>query len=407
MAGFTVTRDTWAEVLQNDYVTGKFWSAVNTSTPMMDEFTTKETTHGMQRVAVLQTGIAQGNGARGEMAQLPVPGARRWKNPITTCKLNYASIAGSGPGMVFSTAKAFFEFANGMVQGGIEGFKKNLGRQTWGDGQGILALTNGAMVAGALTSTVDSPYGVLWGSLSSKTTTLVETDQVVQFGTENNNGAGYTVGLVTATTFAFTPALVNAVADNATITLLLSANNEVEGWLKMVATAAFQTTLGLSTTYHNIDRALVPQWEGNVLNGAAPLSLDMIRALRDIIWARTDDEESNLFMTSSEVMRDYEKLLVPGVRFQPLELKGGRKVMTHDGLKISRDSRAPVKSFSLANTESVHWVQPKGPEWLTDGADIMRLIPGRDGKEAQYAWYSNLEPEQPRRLGICYNITVS
>lgn len=407
MAGFTVTRETWAEVLQNDYVTGKFWSAVNTATPMMDEFTTKETTHGLQRVAILQTGIAQGNGARGEMEPLPVPGARRWKNPITTCKLNYASIAGSGPGMVFSTAKAFFEFANSMVQGGIEGFQKNLGRQTWGDGQGILALVNGALSAGATTITVDSPYGVLWGSLSTYTTKLIETDQVVQFGTENNNGAGYTVGLVSATTFVISPALVNAVADNATISLLLSANKEVEGWLKMVATAAFQTTLGLSTTYHGIDRALVPQWEGNVLNGNAALSLAMIRTLRDIIWARTNDDKSDLFMTSSEIMRDYEALLVNNVRFVPLELKGGRKVLSHDGLKISRDTMCPTKSFSLADTESVHWVQPEAPNWITDGGDIMRVIPGRDGKEAQYRWYSNLEPKEPRRLGICYNITVS
>lgn len=407
MAGFVVTRDSWAEVYQNDYVKGKFWSAVDTSTPFYDELEKKETTHGTQRVALLQVGVAQGSGARAELQNLPAPGAKRWKNPITTCKYNYATVRSSGPSRVFADENAFVDYATELLGGAIEGFKLNIGRQTWGDGQGILALANGALAPGALTAPVDSPYGVGWGALASNTTYLVKQDMVVQFGTENNGGAGYTVGTVSGTGFNFTPPLLNAVADNATVSLLASANQEIEGWLKMVGTAAFMTTLGLSTTYHAIDRTLAPMWEGNVLNGNAQLSLAMIRALRDLIWKRTNDEKSNLFMTSSEIARDYEALLQPGVRFQPLRMEGGRTLLSHDGLKISKDASAPVKAFNLADTDMINWVQSGEPAWMNDGSGIMRQVSGLDAQEAARYWYSNLEAREPRRLGICYNVTVN
>lgn len=408
MAGYVVTRAAWDAVLQEDYVTDGLREAVNTATPFFDELERKATTHGRERVSLLQIGLAQGNGARAEGGTMPDAGAGDYRNVICGTKYNYASVKITGPAEAsLNTAAAFMDGATRLIKDAKTGFKLNLARQSWGDGQGILALINGALLAGVGTAVADSAYGVLWGSTATVTTKLIKRNMVVQFGTEDNNGNGYTVQNVTPLGFTFLPVLVNAVADNATITLKASANQEIEGFLKMAATAAFQTTLGLSTLYHGLDRTLIPEWEGNVLNVGAALTLDAIRALRDAIWNRTDDEESNLFMCSSEFAREFEKLLVPGVRFVPTEFKGGRTLLSHDGLRISKDSRAPTKAFFLADTKTIPWIAMGPAAWLNDGSGIMRAVAGQDAKEGLYKWYANFDPEQPRRLGIGFNVTMA
>lgn len=408
---FTPTLQNWDALLQDDYVTTGVVSAINNATPFRDKLKRVGATHGRQRVYAVKIGASQGQGARGENETMPPAGAGEYDNAKVTAKYNYAPFRISGPAEEFGTRKAFAEFGTQIVEDNKEGLRLFTGRQCWGDGQGTLCLVNngGGYAAGISTITVDSAYGVLWGSLAGNTTFLVKRNMSVQFGAEDNGGQGYTVRQVSATSFQITPALQNAIADNATVSILKSANKEIEGWLKMVATAAFQTALGLGTTvYHDIDRAAVPEWEGNVVNAGAALSLPLIRALRNAIYARTDDEESNLCMTSLEVTRDYEALLQPGQRFVPASVAdGGMPLLEHDGLRWSKDSKAPVKSLNLADTKSIAWMQTRDPHWLQDGSGITRVVQGADAKEALLRWYSNLDPSQPRRLGMLYNLTVS
>jgi hypothetical protein len=59
------------------------------------------------------------------------------------------------------------------------------------------------------------------------------------------------------------------------------------------------------------------------------------------------------------------------------------------------------------DTQKIAWAQPRDPNWLTDGTGIMRVVSGQDAKEALLRWYSNLDFEEPRRVGIGYNITTS
>ena len=82
-------------------------------------------------------------------------------------------------------------------------------------------------------------------------------------------------------------------------------------------------------------------------------------------------------------------------------------MLSHDGLSISKDSRAPVKAFFLMDTKTVAWAQTRDPHWLQDGQGILRVVPGQDAKEALLKWYANLDQEEPRRVGIGYNVTVS
>lgn len=415
MAGYVATLANWDALLQDEYVTDGIREAVNDATPFQDKLERSGTTSGRRRVAPVQVGIAAGQGARAEGGSMPTYGAGEYVDATITSKYNYAPFKITGQAEEFGTERAFVEFGMRILKDTKQGFKTFTGRQCWGDGQGILALVNNGAgyAAGATSIAVDSAYGVLWGSLSTNTTFLLKRKMTVQFGTEDNNGAGYLVTLVGASSITIARSstdsggLVNAIADNAAITTLGSANLEIEGILAFAATAAFSTTLGISTTFHGINRTNYPEWEGNVLNAAAPLSLSIIRSMRDAIYKRTDDEESNLLMGGTEFSRDYEALLTPAMRLAPTKGEGGISSLSHDGLRVSKDSKAPAKAFFLADTKAVKWMQTRDPHWLQDGQGLMRVVAGQDAKEALLKWYSNLDVEEPRRMGICYNLTMS
>jgi hypothetical protein len=145
---------------------------------------------------------------------------------------------------------------------------------------------------------------------------------------------------------------VNAIVDNAPIYTLGSKDLEIEGWLKLAGTSAFLTgELGLgSGIYHNIDRAAFPEWEGNVVNAAAALSLANIRTTRDALFKRTNDEQTNLGIASTEVMRDFEALLVANQRFVPAtQLKAGysRAVARRPRLHQGREGPGQIGELRL------------------------------------------------------------
>ncbi len=408
---YIATLANWDALLQEDYIQEKIVDQINIAAPFRDKLKRTEVIGGRELVYGVKVGASQGQGARAESATMPQYGAGEYQDCTLRTKYNYAPFKITGPAEEFGSRKAFVKFAMKILSDTKEGMRLFTGRQCWADGQGTLALTNNGttMVAGAQTTLVNSAYGVLWGSLSTNTTFLIKRKMVVQFGTEDNGGQGYQVVSVTSTGFTFSPPLVNNVTDAAKVSILGSANLEIEGVLAGGASAAFMTTLGLpSTVYHGINRTNFPEYEGNVINFASALSLPGIRTLRDAIYKRTDDEESNLFVCSTEMARDFEALLQPGQRFVPaVKLEGGHTIIEHDSLRISKDSKAPIAAIFLMDTSKIAWAQPRDPNWLTDGTGIMRVVPGQDAKEALLRWYSNLDFEEPRRVGIGYNIVTS
>jgi hypothetical protein len=334
-----------------------------------------------------------------------------YQDAIVNTFSHYARFIVTGQAEAFSSRNAFVQFVERTLKDTKEGLTLNLARQSWSDGSGTICLVNGALAAGASTITVDAAYGVAWGSASTNTTFLMRPGMIIQFGTENNGGQGYTVSGITGTTFNVSPALQNAVADDVRITLVNAANQEVEGWLKIVATAAFQTSgTGLnmsSAVYHAIDRAATPVWEGNVTDaGQAALSLALVRAIKDKLFVR--GETASLCITSTQVVRDYEALLTANQRFVPAtKLDGGATTIEHDGLMFTKDKDAPVQALNLVSPENISWAQRNDPEFIKQGDQILQKVSGYDMKEAVLRWYSNLDCAQPRSQAMLMNLNVA
>lgn len=408
MAGLVVTKAQWDALLQDENVMKGIVNSVNKATPFKTKLKRKSMTSGRRRIYPVQVGMSQGQGARGENESMPDYGAEEFVDAIVSAKYNYGTFKVTGPAMAFSTRRAWVEFSDRQLQGTKEGLTQDIGRQCWSDGSGKLALCVGAIAANIAVATVDSAFGVSFGSLSTRTTILLRKNMYVVFDTEDNSGAGYKVTAVSATTFAFTPPLANAVADNCPIYRKKSKNKEIGGFLKFVATATFMTSvLNLSDAiYNGIDRATYDTFEGNVINaGGAELSLTNIRQLKDAVFERSEDEDSNLCIVSPQMAAKYEALLTPAQRFiPPTKLAGGYSALEHDGLAVTKDSKAPKLSFQIMNTAFIAWAQTEDPHWDDDGSGVMHRVGGEDARDALLKWYSEIDVEEPRRMGIMYDL---
>lgn len=413
MSGIVVTKQQWDALLMEDYVLDGIKNSVNKATPFKSKLRRKGMTSGKRRIYPVQVGMSQGNGARGENDDMPDYGAEEFVDAIVQAKYNYGTFKVTGPSMEFSTRKAWAEFADRQMQGCKEGLTQDIGRQCWSDGSGKLALVNngGGYAAGTTVLTVDSAFGVAWGCLAAKTTILLRKNMMVSFDTEDNNGQGYKIASLTATTITLSTPLVNAILDNVAIYKKKAKNKEISGFLKFVATASFMTgVLNLTDAiYSGIDRAQYDSWEGNVVNNAGlALSMDGIRALKDAVFERAEDEESNLCINSTKTCAAYEKLLTPAQRMiPPKRLEGGYSALEHDGLAVTKDSKAPVRMFTIMNTAYIAWAQTRDPHWDDDGSGPLHRVQGQDAREAVLKWYSELDVDEPRRMGILYDILLT
>lgn len=407
MAEFQITSTQIDALLQEDYIQQDIVDAIDKSTVFKSKLTRSGTIDGRRAIVPVMVKVAQGVGSRAEMGALPPHGGGVYQDAIITTKSHYARFLLSGQAKAYTSRKAFVQAFDRGMKDTKEGFTLDIARQCWGDGSGTLALVNGAASLAATTITIDSAYGVLWGSLAANTTFLFKPGMKLQFGTEDNAGRGYEISSITGTTVVLASGLLAAVADNARVYRFGSKDNEIEGWLKMVATSTFQTSdLGLSAdTYMSIDRSDYDVWAGNVTSAAAALSLANIRAQKDALYKRGG--QPDLMISGTEVVRDYEALLTPNQRFLPAtKLEGGATSIEHDGTPLVKDKDAPVKALSFVTTGSIKWVQRSDPSWLKQGDSVLQRVSGYDAEEAALAWYANLFCEEPRKQALMYNLTV-
>jgi hypothetical protein len=410
MAEFQITSTQIDALLQEDYVQQDIVDAIDKSTVFKSKLTRTGTIDGRRGIVPVMVKTAQGVGARAEMGPLPPHGGGVYQDAIVTTKSNYARFLLSGQAKAYTSRKSFVRAFDRGMKDTKEGFTLDIARQCWGDGSGTLALVNNGAgyAAGSTTVAVDSAYGVLWGSFATNTTFLFKPGMKVQIGTEDNAGRGYEISTISTTGITFTTGLLAAVVDNARVYRFGSKDNEIEGWLKMVATSSFMTSdLGLSSdSYMSIDRSDYDVWAGNVTSAAAALSLTNIRTQKDALFKRGGQPE--LMISSTEVVRDYEALLVANQRFLPaVKLEGGATSIEHDGTPLVKDKDAPVKAMSFVTTGSIKWVQRGDPSWLKQGDSVLQRVSGFDAEEAALAWYANLFCEEPRKQAILYNLTVT
>lgn len=358
----------------------------------------------------------EGVGAVGEDANLPTAGNFDPQQFVIPMKYIYAS---------FQMTKAMMESAKSS-RGGfksatrtsfdtlIRNLKRERARMLWGDGNGTLALVNGAQTSDT-TIEVNDPFGAVSAVGGAR---FLRKNMIVSFFNGSTHQATRTISAVAADGNSITIDSAATLADNATVRRMSTAagtnanesgNQEPMGLLGLVDDGTYVSTL------HGLSRTTYPILQSRVQSAVGALSLDSIQLNFDIADQRGDANITCLAGHQS-VRRAYLTLLEADRRYSGESLSspdGGTKVtnrkkyVTYGGVPVIEDKFAPYDMlFGLDKSTFQRFVQVEG-EWASDDGAILNRVTGKDTWEAFYRIFENCHSNRPNSNFRMDGITTS
>lgn len=286
-----------------------------------------------------------------------------------------------------------------------------------GNGVGIFAQVNGA-VSASTTVTVDNPGnitstvagaryiqpGMLLGFIDSATapTTIQAIREV------SSVAAGdLTFVIDSAATISddyFIVRVVNAQVSN--IARDTSWNNEPMGLQGIVATTT-------PSTFHNIDRSTVTDFQSSVLSVSA-LSLDALQRLEDVVDQQSGEEITDhlvhhsvrrqylAMIDASRVFMQTGKATVADAGQEPMGVQ-----LTYNGKPILCDRDFMLGEWMAVNRNHLtHFVLTDG-EWAEETGSMFRAVPGQDALEAVYRIADNFSTDKGNAHGKLTGLSTS
>ena len=338
---------------------------------------------------LVKFGINGGIGAGDEDGDLPTPSANNYEQIVSTLKNLYGTIEISDKAIRASQndAGAFVNLLNAEMEGLVKASSFNFGRMLYGDGTGKLATV---VSVSENTVTVDSVINIVEGMVvdfktSAMEDTAVKTRKVVAVDRANN-------------TIVIDGAPISGqIASGSIITLQGSANKELTG---------LGAIFGDSQTLYGLDRSknkwLVPykeQVNGDITETAIQKVID---ALDDNYGSRV-----NFIVCSSGVKRSFQQHLSTYKRnLDVMELNGGYKALSYNGIPIVSDRFCPKGTMYLLNTDDFALHQLCDWKWLEDeDGKVLRQKAGKPTYTATLVKYADLICNRPCGQGVITGIS--
>lgn len=283
-----------------------------------------------------------------------------------------------------------------------------------GTGRGILALVDDTDGSTAGVLNVDSPGGIASDVYGSR---YIQPDMILAF-VNPSNSVIRSVRKATAVTNGTTASIT---LDN-DVTTAQAANND---WIVRVSNANVTTAgasssldnepMGLEgivddgtnvTTFHNVNRTTVPQWQSTVLSVTA-LGLEPLQRLEDTIDQTSGETPTHHYMHHS-VRRAYlaaadatRVFMQTGKGPQSFDI--GQEPMgmdlTYNGRPIRVDRDAQLGEWLMLNSNHLtHYILVRG-EWAEETGSMFRAVPGQDALEAIYRVADNFSSDKPNSMG--------
>lgn len=333
-------------------------------------------------------GMNGGIGAGTEDGDLPSATGNNYEQFVVSLKNLYGTIEISDKAVRASenNSGAFVSLLNSEMEGLLKASSFNFGRMLFGDGSGKIA-TVSAAESGVIT--LDSVKNVIEG-------------MVVDFRSAEGEivAAGKRIVYVDRT--AKTVKISGSVSDektlkNTVLTVQGSFNNELTG-LKAIFNKD-GSIYGLSKSTHGWLKPYVKESAGEISE------LDIQQAIDTI------EEQSggtvNFIVCSWGVRRALQKLFAQNKRvIDTVELAGGYKAMSYNGIPVVADRFCPDGTMYLLNTEDFALHQLCDWQWL-EGEDgkVLKQVAGKPVYTATLVKYADLICSRPNGQGMISGIT--
>lgn len=341
-----------------------------------------------------------GIGARSENEALPIARSQAYEDAQVSLKYLYGSLELTG--QTFELAdKDFQAFASVLdqeVNGLKEGLKKDVNRQVYGDGTGVLATATGA---GSTTTfvTTNAQYleeGMYVDVIDSDGSTVNGT--AVEISSISESGGTYTVTFGSA---------VTATATGDTLYRDNSKDKEMNGFGSIVSDTG---------TLYGIDPTAVGVWKATVDSNSGTnraLSEGLMINMVDKIRIKGGGVPTVIF-TSLGVRRSYFNLLVQQRRStNTQEFTGGFKglAFTTDGgeIPLVADVDAPPNKMQFVNEKEVKLYEAGDWSFMNrDGSNWSRVVTSAgkfDAYEATMFKYAEIGTHRRNSHGVIEDIT--
>ena len=355
----------------------------------------KQTTQdvwGKEIRRLAQYGINGGIGAGTEDGALPAAAGNNYDQFVLTLKNLYGTIEISDKAVRASenNVGAFVNLLNAEMEGLLKASSFNFGRMLFGDGNGTLGKVSSIDDNGVVT--LDSVKNVVEGMvvdfLSSAGAAISGAAARRITGVDRANKT------ITVSGEKLTSTVVPA---DSIITVQNSYGKEITG-LK----AIFSSTGSI----YGLDRAthkwLIPHMKSDVGTISETVIQEAIDTLEENAGSRV-----NFIVCSSGVKRAYQKALAAYKRnVDVMDLKGGYKALSYNGIPVVSDRFCPDGTMYLLNTDDFALHQLCDWKWL-EGEDgrVIKQVANKPVYSATLVKYADLICTRPCGQAMLTGIT--
>ena len=332
-------------------------------------------------------GVNGGVGAGTEEGDLPTAGGNNYEQFVVSLKNLYGTIEISDKAVRASenNSGAFVSLLNAEMEGLLKSSTFNFGRMLFGDGSGMLAEI---LTSSGTHITVDNVKNLVEGmtvDIYAPSGELLEVSKRI-VSVDRANKEIIVNSLVTDYNL-----------NSCFIYVQGSYHNEITGLGAIFGDG--DDLYGLSKTNRAWLKPYVKKNAGSIDELTIQTAIDTIE--------ENSGSSVNVIVCSWGVRRALQKLFSENRRtFDTVELAGGYKAMSYNGIPIVADRFCPKGTMYLLNSEDFTLHQLCDWQWL-EGEDgkVLKQVPGKPVYTATLVKYADLICARPNGQGIISGIT--
>jgi hypothetical protein len=344
-----------------------------------------------------------GVGARADGGALPAAGNQGHVQCKISATYQYGRIEVTGP----TIAAGMHAFAEAMaleMEGMERDLKNDLGRQTWGTGDGRLAQIGAAGASASALSVYNRFFepgqpgarfinaGMLIdaGTVAAPTA-MFQSGTVVSVALSQNPATTTDTVTVSASSLSVSQCetyLFNRGAGGAGIELMgLQALVDVYTEANIWGSNAF-----FGATIQNISRATYKQWDANVLGNSGTARIcdsNLMQVAFDTIHQGTGKDPDAIW-GHHDVVRAFLDSVSADRRYATSEFNAGVSKLSYNGVPLVKDRQAPYNQLLVMLKETFKLCPLVDFEWADNDGAILSRVSGYDSWEAFMRWYGQL-----------------
>ena len=402
---------TTADAILKDLYVGPIIEQLNYKTYMIDKIEREDPSTvqfaGRKAIVPVHKSRNRGRGSRGDAGTLPTAGIQGWEDAQINVKQHYQGIELSDLAIesTKSNEGAFVSLLDGEVKGAAADMRKDINRQVFGDGTGLLSTVAATATTTVGPITVDS---IQYLHIGDPVDVLRITDGSTLAGSESNSVVGLSAANKTVT---LNTAVGGTIATTFGIYVEDNYGQEMDGLQNIVST---------SRTLHSINSATAGNefWNGQVRNVGTQAASPVIAGessfelISDDVGA-TGQGETSVYITTRGIRRRLADTFQSQKRFtnkEAVNVHGGYSaIMVASGqgeVPVIADDDCPKINVFAIDASALRWFQLAAPGWMErDDGGIFHLKDGGTAgtKVASYQawmrWYAALGSVAPNRLG--------